>query len=174
MVKTTDLGGEVGLLRWWNKNENDSPVGVHYRCIVSLLFFVTGRRRTPRPRQARRIPRSAAPMPNNRGAPDTYVSLGILRQDTISFSVYLDESHKQLEALNEKRPGVVQMVKLANKEREILETVKNEAEDYMLKELSLLKWQEKAVKFASEDNAAKMEETKKTASGLQENITAER
>ena len=54
------------------------------------------------------------------------------------------------------------------------QSVNNEAEDYMLKELSLLKWQEKAVKFASEDNAVKMEETKKTASGLQENITAER
>ncbi|PWA35623.1 structural maintenance of chromosome 3 [Artemisia annua] len=88
--------------------------------------------------------------------------------------MYLDESHKQLEALNEKRPGVVQMVKLADKERESLETVKNEAEDYMLKELSLLKWQEKAVKFVSEDNAVKMEETKKTASGLQENIIVER
>ncbi|PWA93635.1 RecF/RecN/SMC [Artemisia annua] len=79
-----------------------------------------------------------------------------------------------LEALNEKRPGVVQMVKLADKERESLESVKNEEEDYMLTELSLLKWREKTVKFASEDNAVKMEETKKTASGLQENITAER
>ncbi|PWA91971.1 structural maintenance of chromosome 3 [Artemisia annua] len=98
-------------------------------------------------------------------------------EDIIGTNKYLekiDESHKQLEALNEKRSGVVQMVKLADKERESLESVKNEAEDYMLKELSLLKWQEKAVKFASEDNAVKMEETKKTATGLQENITAER
>nr|GEV10124.1 structural maintenance of chromosomes protein 4 [Tanacetum cinerariifolium] len=98
-------------------------------------------------------------------------------EDIIGTNKYLekiDESHKQLEALNEKRSGVVQMVKLADKERESLESVKNEAEDYMLKELSLLKWQEKAVKFASEDNAVKMEETKETASGLQENITAER
>lgn len=66
------------------------------------------------------------------------------------------------------------MVKLADKERESLESVKNEAEDYMLKELSLLKWQKKVVKFASKDNAVKIEETEKTASGLQENITAER
>ena len=29
----------------------------------------------------------------------------------------------RLEALNEKRPGVVQMVKLADKEREILEVI---------------------------------------------------
>ncbi|GJX53387.1 structural maintenance of chromosomes protein 4, partial [Tanacetum coccineum] len=98
-------------------------------------------------------------------------------EDIIGTNKYLekiDESHKQLEALNEKRSGVVQMVKLADKERESLESVKNEAEDYMLKELSLLKWQEKAVKFASEDNAVKMEETKETASGLEKNITAER
>lgn len=52
--------------------------------------------------------------------------------------------------------------------------MKNEAEDYMLKELSLLKWQEKAVKFASEDNAVKMEEVQKTASGLEENLSSER
>lgn len=56
----------------------------------------------------------------------------------------------------------------------LLQSVKNEAEDYMLKELSLLKWQEKAVKFASEDNAMKTEEIQKTASGLQENLTSER
>ncbi|KVI02569.1 RecF/RecN/SMC [Cynara cardunculus var. scolymus] len=80
----------------------------------------------------------------------------------------------KLESLNEKRSGVVQMVKLADKERESLESVKNEAEDYMLKELSLLKWQEKAVKFASEENDTKMEEIQKTRSSLQENLTAER
>nr|XP_043607688.1 structural maintenance of chromosomes protein 4 [Erigeron canadensis] len=98
-------------------------------------------------------------------------------EDIIGTNKYLekiDESHKQLEALNEKRSGVVQMVKLADKERDSLESVKNEAEDYMLKELSLLKWQEKAVKFASEDNAVKMEEVQKTASGLEENLTSER
>ncbi|KAK9064798.1 hypothetical protein SSX86_016180 [Deinandra increscens subsp. villosa] len=98
-------------------------------------------------------------------------------EDIIGTNKYLEkieESHKQLEALNEKRSGVVQMVKLADKEREGLESVKNEAEDYMLKELSLLKWQEKAVKFASEENAVKLEEIQKNASGLEENLTSER
>ncbi|KAL4568471.1 hypothetical protein LXL04_024084 [Taraxacum kok-saghyz] len=98
-------------------------------------------------------------------------------EDIIGTNKYLEkieESHKQLEALNEKRSGVVQMVKLADKERENLESVKNEAEDYMLKELSLLKWQERGVKFASEENATKMEEIQKNTSDLQENITSER
>lgn len=44
----------------------------------------------------------------------------------------------------------------------------------MLKELSLLKWQERGVKFASEENATKMEEIQKNTSELQQNITSER
>ncbi|KAI3665873.1 hypothetical protein L6452_44508 [Arctium lappa] len=98
-------------------------------------------------------------------------------EDIIGTNKYLekiDEAYKQLESLNEKRSGVVQMVKLADKERESLESVKNEAEDYMLKESSLLKWQERAVKFASEENDTKMEEIQKTRSSLEENLTAER
>ncbi|KAJ9564038.1 hypothetical protein OSB04_000004 [Centaurea solstitialis] len=98
-------------------------------------------------------------------------------EDIIGTNKYLekiDEASKQLESLNEKRSGVVQMVKLADKERESLESVKNEAEDYMLKELSLLKWQEKAVKLASEENDTKMEEIQKTRSSLEENLSAER
>ncbi|KAJ0446775.1 hypothetical protein HanLR1_Chr17g0656531 [Helianthus annuus] len=43
----------------------------------------------------------------------------------------------RLEALNEKRSWVVQLVNLADKERESLESVKNEAEDYMNKEVKL-------------------------------------
>ncbi|KAG0475516.1 hypothetical protein HPP92_015202 [Vanilla planifolia] len=46
----------------------------------------------------------------------------------------------RLETLNEKRSAVVQMVKLAEKEKDGLECVKNEAEAYILKELTLLKW----------------------------------
>ncbi|PWA41327.1 RecF/RecN/SMC [Artemisia annua] len=133
----------------------DSPVGVHYRCIVSLLFFVTGRRRTPSPRQARRIPRSATPMPNNRNtfavcciqcfdffkafamsagyvcvigdskARYHEVRSGIermskLRQSLLQRRLQLQQLQK-LEALNEKRPGVVQMDNLkALKELETL------------------------------------------------------
>ncbi|XP_034707420.1 structural maintenance of chromosomes protein 4 [Vitis riparia] len=86
----------------------------------------------------------------------------------------IDESHKQLETLNERRSGVVQMVKLAEKERNGLEDVKNEAEAYMLKELSLLKWQEKAAKLASGDTSAKMVELQANMSNLEENLKNER
>ncbi|CAK9186095.1 unnamed protein product [Ilex paraguariensis] len=98
-------------------------------------------------------------------------------EDIIGTNKYvekIDESYKQLEALNERRSGVVQMVKLAEKERESLEDVKNEAEAYMLKELSLLKWQEKATKLASEDNSAKMVELQANVSSLEENLKNER
>lgn len=109
-----------------------------------------------------------------------------------------------MEALNEKRSGVVQMVKLAEKEKDSLEVlkkkmtacfifwnghclsvltivyhvfsqnVKNEAEAYMLKELSLLKWQEKATNLASEDNATKILELQTNVSNLEENLKTER
>ncbi|KAL3622702.1 Structural maintenance of chromosomes protein 4 [Castilleja foliolosa] len=98
-------------------------------------------------------------------------------EDIIGTNKYvekIDESSKQLEALNEKRSGVVQMVKLAEKERESLEGVKNEAEDYMLKELSLLKWQEKATKLASENNVTEIAELQATVSSLEANVKTER
>lgn len=91
------------------------------------------------------------------------------------------------------------MVKLAEKERDGLEVlnscsmvvyyctvlqnsdlitfdqgVKNEAEAYMLKELLLLKWQEKATKLASDDASAQMEEMQANISSLEENLKAER
>ncbi|GAB2212621.1 hypothetical protein Droror1_Dr00020598 [Drosera rotundifolia] len=80
-------------------------------------------------------------------------------EDIIGTNKYvekIEDSCKQLESLNEKRSGVVQLVKLVEKERDSLEDVKNEAEAYMLKELALMKWQEKATKLASEENNAKM------------------
>ncbi|KAL6551563.1 Structural maintenance of chromosomes protein 4 [Orobanche gracilis] len=98
-------------------------------------------------------------------------------EDIIGTNKYIekiDESSKHLEALNEKRSGVVQMVKLADKERESLECVKNEAEDYMLKELSLLKWQEKATKLASENNVTEITELQSTVSNLEANVKTER
>lgn len=52
--------------------------------------------------------------------------------------------------------------------------MKNEAEAYMLKELSLLKWQEKATKCAAEDNSAKMCELQKKLSSLEENLKSKR
>ncbi|KAL0450548.1 UNVERIFIED_CONTAM: Structural maintenance of chromosomes protein 4 [Sesamum latifolium] len=64
--------------------------------------------------------------------------------------------------------------KLAEKERESLEGVKNEAEDYMLKELSLLKWQEKATTLASENNVTEMAELQATVSSLEANVKLER
>ncbi|CAB4275028.1 unnamed protein product [Prunus armeniaca] len=86
----------------------------------------------------------------------------------------IDESNKELESLNEKRSGVVQMVKLAEKERDGLEDVKNEAEAYMLKELSLLKWQEKATKLAHEDTTEKLVHLRENMSSLEGNLKTER
>lgn len=52
--------------------------------------------------------------------------------------------------------------------------MKNEAEAYMLKELSLLKWQEKATILASADNTNKIEELQTNVSSLEENLKTER
>lgn len=52
--------------------------------------------------------------------------------------------------------------------------VKNEAEVYMLKELSLLKWQEKTTILASADNTSKIEELQKNVATLEENLNTER
>ncbi|XP_054803249.1 structural maintenance of chromosomes protein 4 [Prosopis cineraria] len=98
-------------------------------------------------------------------------------EDIIGTNKYvemIDESYKQLELLNERRSGVVQMVKLAEKERDSLEDVKNEAEAYMLKELSLLKWQEKATQLAYEDSSGKIEGLQGNISSLEENLKNER
>lgn len=56
----------------------------------------------------------------------------------------------------------------------IYQGVKNEAEAYMLKELSLLKWQEKASMLASEDNGTQIVEFQASISGLEGNLRAER
>ncbi|KAJ8567068.1 hypothetical protein K7X08_019276 [Anisodus acutangulus] len=98
-------------------------------------------------------------------------------EDIIGTNKYvekIDESFKQLEALNERRSGVVQMVKLAEKERDNLEGVKNDAEAYMLKELSLLKWQEKATKLAFEDNSTRIIEMQANISRQEENLKSQR
>ncbi|KAI4352571.1 hypothetical protein L6164_006809 [Bauhinia variegata] len=98
-------------------------------------------------------------------------------EDIIGTNKYLekiDESYKQLESLNEKKAGVLEMVKLAEKERDGLESVKNEAEAYMLKELSLLKWQEKATQLAHEDTNRKIGEMQGSVSSLEENLKSER
>ncbi|XP_040367092.1 structural maintenance of chromosomes protein 4 isoform X2 [Rosa chinensis] len=98
-------------------------------------------------------------------------------EDIIGTSKYaqkIDESYQELESLNEKRSGVVQMVKLAEKERDGLEDGKNEAETYMLKELSLLKWQQQATKLAHEDTSAKMLDLQENITSLEENLNNDR
>ncbi|KAG9456777.1 hypothetical protein H6P81_001285 [Aristolochia fimbriata] len=98
-------------------------------------------------------------------------------EDIIGTNQYvekIEDSYRQLESLNEKRSSVVQMVKLAEKERDNLENVKNEAEAYMLKELSLLKWQEKATKLASDAAASDLSELRDTLSSLEGNLKDER
>lgn len=52
--------------------------------------------------------------------------------------------------------------------------VKNEAEAYMLKELSLLKWQDKATKFASENNATELVKLQESVVSLEQNVKVER
>lgn len=44
----------------------------------------------------------------------------------------------------------------------------------MLKELSLLKWQEKATKLASDKNVTEVAELQETVSNLEENVKIER
>ncbi|CAL9187640.1 unnamed protein product [Musa hybrid cultivar] len=98
-------------------------------------------------------------------------------EDIIGTNQYvekIEEAYKQLEFLNEKRSSAVQMLKLAEKERDNLENVKNEAEAYMLKELSLLKWQEKATKLASDDAASHVIKLQEKVSNLEENLMTER
>lgn len=52
--------------------------------------------------------------------------------------------------------------------------MKNEAEAYMLKELSLLKWREKASKLAHEDTTKRMTELQDEVSTLEANKKTER
>lgn len=52
--------------------------------------------------------------------------------------------------------------------------MKNEAEAYMLKELSLLKWQEKATNLACADNTKKIEELQTNVTSLEDNLKTER
>ena len=52
--------------------------------------------------------------------------------------------------------------------------VKNEAEAYMLKEFSFLKWQEKATKLALEDTDTKLVEQRANVANLEENLKIER
>lgn len=56
----------------------------------------------------------------------------------------------------------------------LYQDVKNEAEAYMLKELSLLKWQEKATILASADNDTKIKELQENVTLLEENLNTER
>jgi structural maintenance of chromosome 4 len=56
----------------------------------------------------------------------------------------------------------------------VQQNVKNEAEAYMLKELSLLKWQEKATNMAHDDTNTKMVELQANVSSLEDNLKTER
>ncbi|AQK86965.1 Structural maintenance of chromosomes protein, partial [Zea mays] len=98
-------------------------------------------------------------------------------EDIIGTNQYvekIEEAYKQLELLNEKRTASVQMLKLAEKERDSLESAKNEAETYMLKELLLLKWQEKATKLASDDAISRVNQCQENVADLEKNLAAER
>lgn len=55
-----------------------------------------------------------------------------------------------------------------------LQSAKNEAETYMLKELSLLKWQEKATKLASDDATSRVEQLHKNVENLEADLVSKR
>ncbi|VAH08794.1 unnamed protein product [Triticum turgidum subsp. durum] len=98
-------------------------------------------------------------------------------EDIIGTNQYvekIEEANKQLEVLNEKRTASVQMLKLAEKERDSLENAKNEAEAYMLKELLLLKWQEKATTMASDDAISHVTQLEENVTDLAKNLASER
>ncbi|KAL0332074.1 UNVERIFIED_CONTAM: Structural maintenance of chromosomes protein 4 [Sesamum calycinum] len=146
------------------------PNGSGKSNVIDAMLFVFGKRA-----KQGEVEQISLMKPKGQGPHDE----GFLEylEDIIGTNKYvekIDESFKELEALNEKRSGVVQMVKLAEKERESLEGVKNEAEDYMLKELSLLKWQEKATTLASENNVTEIAELQATVSSLESNVKIER
>ncbi|KAG0475511.1 hypothetical protein HPP92_015197 [Vanilla planifolia] len=86
-------------------------------------------------------------------------------EDIIGTNQYVDKieaAHKLLETLNEKRSAVVQMC------------VKNEAEAYILKELTLLKCNENMTKLAIEDSTVHVLQLQQTVETLEENLSAER
>ncbi|XP_031491407.1 structural maintenance of chromosomes protein 4 [Nymphaea colorata] len=98
-------------------------------------------------------------------------------EDIIGTNQYvekIEEASKNLESLNDKRSGVVQMVKLAEKEKDNLENVKNEAEAFMLKELAHMKWQEKATKLALEDSSSNLTDFQANVHSLEQNLKEER
>ncbi|KAK3138382.1 hypothetical protein QOZ80_5AG0368160 [Eleusine coracana subsp. coracana] len=98
-------------------------------------------------------------------------------EDVIETNQYVEkvqESYMQLQVLNEKRTASLHMLKLAEKERDNLESAKNEAETYMLKELSLLKWQEKATKLASDDATSRVEQLHENVENLETNLRSKR
>ncbi|KAH9321111.1 hypothetical protein KI387_015750, partial [Taxus chinensis] len=98
-------------------------------------------------------------------------------EDIIGSNQYverIEEASKELEVLNEKRSGIVQRVKLAEKEKDSLEGAKNEAEAFMLKEAELYKWQEKATELALKDANNHISELQENVTKLEENLKEEK
>lgn len=56
----------------------------------------------------------------------------------------------------------------------ILQAVKNEAESFVLKELTLLKWQEKATVLAHDEASSKVNELQGNLTNMEENLKNER
>nr|GEX28539.1 structural maintenance of chromosomes protein 4 [Tanacetum cinerariifolium] len=146
------------------------PNGSGKSNVIDAMLFVFGKRA-----KQGEVEQISLMKPKSQGSHDE----GFLEylEDIIGTNKYLEhinESHKQLESLNEKRTEVLERVKLADKEKDKLENVKNEAEDYMLKKLFLLKCQEKAMKFALEDNDTKKGDFQISVYGLEESLASER
>lgn len=98
-------------------------------------------------------------------------------EDIIGSNQYvekIEEASKELEVLNEKRSGIVQRVKLAEKEKDSLEGAKNEAEAFMMKEAELYKWQEKATELAVQDANTHVAELQENVRKLEGNLKEEK
>ncbi|CAK9223237.1 unnamed protein product [Sphagnum troendelagicum] len=98
-------------------------------------------------------------------------------EDIIGSNQYverIEEASKQLETLNEKRDGMVQRVKVAEKEKDSLESAKNEAETYMLKEAEVLKWRSVATELALEEASRDGQKLKEKVADLESTLAVER
>jgi len=98
-------------------------------------------------------------------------------EDIIGSNQYvekIEEASKELEVLNEKRSGIVQRVKLAEKEKDSLESAKNEAEAFMMKEAELYKWQEKASELALQDANTHVTDLQENVRKLEGNLKEEK
>ncbi|KAG0558584.1 hypothetical protein KC19_10G039500 [Ceratodon purpureus] len=98
-------------------------------------------------------------------------------EDIIGSNKYverIDAANKQLEELNEKKDSMMQRVRVAEKEKSSLEDAKNEAEQFMLKEVELLKWRKYVAELSLHEASAEAEGLKQRVTELEDALKEER